>query len=114
MGATISDVKVPPFKSQEVRVENWAITITSPMGKTSAKLRFSQNGTDLSGEMTGKGGSGPIGAGRVEGDQLSWSCKIQKPMPMILKFKGVRTGDEIAGTVKFGMFASGTFVAIRA
>lgn len=98
---------------RESRVETWTITITSPMGETSARLQFEQSGTGLSGEMSGKGGSGPMEAGRIEGDQLSWACKIQKPMPMTLKFKGTRRGDEMHGSVKFGMFASGTFAAAR-
>jgi len=92
-------------------LENWTIIIRSPMGETTAKLQFEQTGTGVNGEMTGKSGSGPIEAGRVDGDRLYWTCKIEKPMPMTLKFKGVRKGDEMNGTVKFGIFASGTFVA---
>ncbi len=95
-------------------MDNWTITITSPMGETSARLQFEQTGADLNGEMTGKGGSGPMESGRVKDDTLTWTCKIQKPMPMTLKFSGVRQDDEITGSVKFGMFASGTFVAKRA
>lgn len=95
-------------------MDRWNITITSPMGETTAQLRFQQTGTALVGEMTGKGGSGPMESGKVDGDILSWSCKIQKPMPMTLKFKGTRAAGEMSGTVKFGMFASGSFVALRA
>lgn len=95
-------------------METWNITITSPMGETTALLRFETNGADLGGEMTGKGGSGPIESGKIEGDKLSWACRIQKPVPMALKFKGIRQGDVLSGTVRFGMFASGTFTASRA
>lgn len=95
-------------------MESWTITITSPMGETSARLQFEATDTGLSGEMTGKGGSGPMEKGRIDGDQISWRCNIQKPMPMTLKFKGTRAGSEMSGKVKFGMFASGTFVAVRA
>lgn len=92
----------------------WNITITSPLGETTAKLHIDETGSDLSGEMTGKGGAGPIKAGRINGDQLSWTCKIEKPVPMTLAFKGTRQGGEMSGKVKFGMFASGSFVATRA
>ncbi len=92
-------------------MKRWKITITSPMGETNAELQLMQDGQNLTGEMSGKGGSGPIESGRVSGDQLSWTCRIQKPMPMALKFSGTRQDGEISGTVKFGMFASGTFVA---
>ena len=92
-------------------MQTWAITISSPLGDTRAQLAFEEEGGALVGQMTGKGGDGPMENGRVEGDRLSWSCKIQKPAPMTLKFKGTRTGGEMAGSVKFGMFASGAFKA---
>jgi hypothetical protein len=95
-------------------LDTWTITISSPMGEITAQLRFEQTGTSLIGEMTGKGGSGPMEKGRVVGDQISWSCNIQKPMPMTLKFSGVHQGGEMSGKLKFGMFASGTFLALRA
>jgi len=41
-------------------MKNWTITINSPMGETSAQLQFELTDTSLNGEMTGKGGSGPI------------------------------------------------------
>lgn len=94
-------------------MDTWTITITSPMGETSAQLRFKEAGAGLIGEMTGKGGAGPMEKGRIDGDRISWACDIQKPMPMTLKFKGTRLGDEMTGKVKFGLFASGTFTAVR-
>jgi hypothetical protein len=51
------------------RLETRNITVTSPLGETTALLRFEINGADLSGELTGKGGSGPIAA------QL-WPCRV--------------------------------------
>jgi len=92
-------------------LETWTITVTSPMGQTTAALSLDKQGPDLRGEMSGKGGVGPLEDGRIEGNQLSWTCRIQKPVPMTLKFKGILRGDDLSGTVKFGMFGSGTFVA---
>ena len=44
---------------------------------------------------------------------ISWATKVERPMPMKLKlklkFKGIIDGRSMAGTVKFGVFASGTF-----
>jgi hypothetical protein len=34
-------------------------------------------------------------------------------MPMKLKFQGIIDGDVMSGTVKFGIFASGTFSGTR-
>ena len=97
----------------EGALDIWNITITSPLGVTAAKLHLAEDGSNLRGQMTGQGGAGPINAGQIKGDQLSWTCKIEKPMPMTLAFKGRRQGGEISGKVKFGMFASGHFVATR-
>jgi hypothetical protein len=95
-------------------LDTWTITITSPLGVTSAHLQFEETDTGLTGEMTGKGGSGPMEKGRIDGDRISWICEIQKPMPMTLKFKGIRGEGEMTGKVNFGLFASGTFSAVRA
>ncbi|KMW60613.1 hypothetical protein AIOL_000777 [Candidatus Rhodobacter oscarellae] len=92
-------------------MENWSITIQAPMGEIRATLAM-----DLAaqtGEMSGKNGSGPMTDLVSDGDALSWSTKIEKPMPMTLKFKGTRDGDAMAGKVKFGVFASGTFSGER-
>lgn len=94
-------------------MQSWTITISSPLGDTKARLEFEDTGKTLVGQMTGKGGDGPMENGRIDGDRLSWSCKIQKPAPMTLKFDGKRDGDAITGSVKFGIFASGSFSAHR-
>lgn len=92
-------------------MEHWAITITAPTGEIKATLRLDADAQ--TGEMSGKNGSGPMMDLECAGDALSWSTKIEKPMPMTLKFKGTRADDAISGSVKFGIFASGTFRGAR-
>ena len=84
----------------------WEIRISAPTGDFGANLEVGDDG----GVMTGKNGSGPIADLKVSDTAMSWSTKIEKPMPMTLKFSGDIDGDAISGKVKFGMFASGTFV----
>lgn len=66
------------------------------------------------GEMSGKSGTGPMEQLNIGDGTLAWSFKIDKPMPMTLKFDGAHDGTTLSGKVKFGMFASGTFTGTRA
>lgn len=91
----------------------WTIVISSPTGDIRATLNLSDADGVVSGEMTGKNGSGPMLDLVSKDDVLNWSTKIDRPMPMTLKFKGQIDGDTLSGSVKFGMFASGSFTGER-
>ncbi|MGR3503625.1 hypothetical protein [Pseudaestuariivita sp.] len=86
------------------------ITISSPLGETPARITWDAS----SGEMRGKGGSGPMEALSHTGDALSFKVAIDRPMPMTMKFAGTIDGDAVSGTVKFGPIAKGTFAGTRA
>ncbi|QUJ76619.1 hypothetical protein KDD17_00650 [Sulfitobacter albidus] len=88
----------------------WNIEITAPTGNFRATLRI----TDDGGEMAGKNGAGPMLDLQQDGDSLRWATQIEKPMPMKMKFDGTVDGDQLSGTVKFGIFAKGTFEGTRA
>lgn len=83
----------------------WTITIVAPTGTFDAQLHIDGQ----SGEMAGKAGSGPMEDLVLSETAIAWSTKIERPMPMKLKFRGEIDGTQMTGTVKFGMFASGTF-----
>lgn len=95
-------------------MEVWNVTIAAPSGEIRARLElFTQDGMRV-GRMAGKNGSGPAEDLVWTDKRLAWSTKIQKPMPMTLKFNGTIDGDGVAGKVKFGVFASGSFTGKRA
>ena len=83
------------------------------MGDQVSELHLSEDGKELSGAMTKGADTAKIENGKVDGDTLSWQMPIERPMPMRLHFSGTRTKEIITGKVKFGMFAKGTFEAIR-
>ncbi|MBM2576924.1 hypothetical protein JQC91_11500 [Jannaschia sp. Os4] len=87
----------------------WHIRISAPTGEIPATLRVDHDG----GTMEGKAGSGPMADLSRDGARLRWATKIDRPMPMTLKFDGTVDGDAIAGTVRFGLFASGTFAGTK-
>lgn len=79
------------------------------MGDIPSTLHIKTDTQPATGEMTGKGGAGPMKDLKTDETTLSWSTKIDRPMPMKLSFLGEITGADITGTVKFGLFASGSF-----
>ena len=83
----------------------WKIRIFAPTGDFGATLDVGEDG----GTMGGKNGSGPMMDLKASDTTMRWATKIEKPMPMKLTFDGQIEGDTISGTVKFGIFASGTF-----
>lgn len=93
---------------------NWTITITAPTGAFDATLQLADETGVPSGEMIGKNGSGPMRDLKYDAKTIAWSTKVERPMPMKLKFRGTHVGDVMSGTVKFGVFASGTFSGKRA
>ncbi|MEM1375145.1 MAG: hypothetical protein AAGF78_12275 [Pseudomonadota bacterium] len=87
----------------------WKIRIFAPTGDFGATLEVGEDG----GTMGGKNGSGPMVGLEASDTKMRWTTKIEKPMPMKLSFDGDIAGDTITGTVKFGVFASGTFEGHR-
>lgn len=87
----------------------WNITIKTPMGEQKAALTLKQDGTALTGDMSGAMGSVAIEQGRVEGDTLKWNAKVTSPMPITLEFSGKTEGAAISGNVKLGAFGTSTF-----
>lgn len=94
--------------------EKYNLSVQSPMGKQESELFLSQDGEALSGKMVAKDGETNIEDGKADGDQLSWSVKLDKPMPVTLTFSGTRNGDGIEGEVAFGAFGKGPFTATKA
>lgn len=92
----------------------WKIAITSPTGTFDATLNIDAESSPPVGAMRAKNGSGPMNDLKLSADTIEWATKIERPMPMKLAFKGKHDAQEMSGTVKFGIFASGTFSGVLA
>ncbi|MEX3314097.1 hypothetical protein [Sulfitobacter sp. PS-8MA] len=92
----------------------WKIAITSPTGTFDATLNIDAAQSPPVGEMRAKNGAGPMLNLTLGSDSIEWATKIERPMPMKLVFKGRHEEQTMSGTVKFGIFASGTFTGMRA
>ena len=91
----------------------WNITIKTPMGEKSGVLDLKTEGSALTGSMSDADHYADISDGKVQGNQLSWSAKITKPMRMSLKFTATVEADHISGAAKH-LLGKATFTGTRA
>jgi hypothetical protein len=91
----------------------WNITIKTPMGDKSGLLDLKIEGSALTGSMSDADHYAAISDGKVQGNQLSWSAKITKPMRMSLKFTATVEADRISGSAKH-LLGKATFTGTRA
>jgi hypothetical protein len=91
----------------------WHITIKTPMGDQSGVLDLRTDGTALTGSLFNAEHRAEISDGRVDGNKLSWSAKITKPMRMSFKFTATVEADRISGTAKH-LLGKATFTGTRA
>jgi carbon-monoxide dehydrogenase large subunit len=90
----------------------WKLAISAPMGSQEMKGEFRTDGEALSGNLFSDMGD-QVFAGKVAGDSLKWEMKIEKPMPMTLKYDVQVEGDRMTGKVKMGVFGSAKLTGER-
>ena len=91
----------------------WNITIKTPVGEKSGVLELKAEGTTLTGSMSDADHFAAISDGKVDGNKLSWSAKITKPMHLSLKFTATVEADRISGAAKH-LLGRATFTGTRA
>jgi hypothetical protein len=91
----------------------WNITLKTPVGDRTGVLELAITGTTLTGTMSDGEHFAVITDGRVDGNRLSWSAKITKPMRLSFKFSAVIDADKISGSARH-LLGSATFTGTRA
>jgi hypothetical protein len=91
----------------------WNIVLNTPMGERRGVLALETAGTTLTGSMSDGEHVAVISDGRVDGNRLSWSAKLTKPMRMSLKITAQVDDDRISGSARH-LFGSATFTGVRA
>lgn len=90
----------------------WNVTIKTPAGDKSGVLELKTEGATLTGSMSGPDHFSEISDGKINGNQLSWSAKINKPMRLSLKFTAIVEADRISGAAKY-LLGKATFTGTR-
>jgi hypothetical protein len=93
---------------------NWNCTMDTPLGERKLILNLAVNGSDLTGTIGNGSESTPIQDGRADGDTATWKADISNPISMTLEFAVTVTGDNMAGSVKLGMFGNAPLRGTRA
>ena len=93
---------------------SWSCTMDTPLGERKVLLTLAVDGGKLTGTIGDGSESTPIQDGRADGDTASWKAKITKPVSMTMEFTVTVTGNEMAGSVKLGMFGNAPLRGTRA
>jgi hypothetical protein len=91
----------------------WNVTIKTPIGVRSGVLDLKVQGNELTGSLSDGGHHVVISDGRIDGNRLSWSAKIEKPMRLKFKFSACVDADRISGSAR-NLLGSATFTGVRA
>ena len=91
----------------------WNIVLKTPVGDRQGVLELATSGSTLTGSMSDGEHSAAITDGRVDGNRLSWSAKITKPMRLSLKIRAQVENDRISGSARH-LLGSATFSGTRA
>jgi hypothetical protein len=92
----------------------WNMLMTTPMGERPIKFRFASENGDLSGAVIGDQGERALESASRDGDNVTFGVTVPTQFgDMKLDFAGAVSGDDIAGTVKLGMFGEAPFKGSR-
>lgn len=100
----------------------WDLRLRTPIGTLDARYTFTEDGGVLAGTAEAQGETGALEALAVEstadGERITWSQKVTRPMRLNLDFDVVARGDSLEGHSRAGRLprtsVSGTRSALPA
>ena len=92
----------------------WNISIQEPTGQKKGTLTLVAAANTFTGNLSDNGQTLAITDGKIEGDTLTWSMKITKPIPLTLKALAKVDGSSMSGAVTAGMLGSFPLSGTRA
>lgn len=82
----------------------WDATIDTPMGKMAVVFNITEDQDGIGGSASNDSETVAIQGAVADGDRLTWTQAVTKPMKLTLKFDVTVDGDTMAGTAKAGIF----------
>jgi hypothetical protein len=92
----------------------WNLLIKTPIGKQRVVLDLVETDAGLAGTAAGAHETVPLIAPTINGNHLSWSQAITKPMRLNLEFDVTIEGNSLSGTSKAGRLPRSQVTGIRA
>lgn len=84
---------------------DWKMVLSTPVGPQEMQGHFDTTGGSLSGHLSSSEGVMEF-TGSVEGNNVKFDLKVQKPMKITLKYNLEIDGDKLSGKCKMGIFGS--------
>jgi len=96
----------------------WALTMTTPIGRIQAEATFAASEYAITGTASGKGETVELRDIRTEpaeggGERVTWSQSITKPMRLNLDFDVVIEADEMRGHSRAGRLPRSAVIGRR-
>lgn len=92
---------------------DWKMVLSTPVGPQEMTGHFETNGTVLSGYLAAAEGQQSFTGEVVNGNNLVFDLKVEKPLKITLKYNLVIEGDRISGKCKMGIFGSAKLTGQR-
>jgi hypothetical protein len=93
----------------------WNLSIATPLGEQKVELELVQVGEQISGvSRNDLEGEQPMLEPALDGNRLSWSSAITKPIKVTAKMQLTFNGDSCTGTARAGVFPAAKIVGRRA
>jgi hypothetical protein len=92
----------------------WNIRISTPLGTQLVALELSENNGVIEGTARSSAESTPLIHPVLDGNRLTWTQSITKPMRLNLAFDVIIDGDTLTGTSKAGMLPASKVTGTRA
>jgi len=93
--------------------QEWELTIATPIGRQLVTLSLQETEAGLTGEARGKDETVPLLDLTRDGNRLTWTQRITRPMRLNLTFDVTITDDHLAGTSKAGRLPRSTVSGSR-
>jgi hypothetical protein len=84
----------------------WDCTVKSPLGERKSTMTVVVDGDSWTGTNEADGNSLICENGKVDGNTLTWTMRLTKPMPVTVECRAVIDGDVLTGTTKAGTFGA--------
>ncbi len=94
-------------------IGTWAVVIATPIGKQHVSLRISQDAGKLGGTATLGAETVPLLGLELEGNRLTWSQNVTRPLKLTLRFEVTFDEVRMTGTAKAGVLPSSSLEGRR-
>lgn len=92
---------------------NWTISIATPLGTQHVVLELIERDGKIEGVARGAAETVPMVNPVLEGNRLTWTQTISKPMRLHLAFEVTFAGDTLSGTSKAGILPTSRVTGAR-